>query len=135
LLPGLVDIHAASLEMALAPRPKAPFSPATVLSTHDAELTLHGITTDFHCVGLAALRDFAKSLRMRGAATVIVNAIRNFAHRALLHTRHDLVWIDIPGACRAGADEYPGHDLGPCADLHIVADAVSVAPAPANNSL
>lgn len=79
LLPGFVDIYADSLEMAIASRPVAPFSTATVLSTHDAELTLYGITTDFHCVGLAVLRAFAKP--------------------------------------------------------HIVADAVSVAPAPANTFL
>jgi alpha-D-ribose 1-methylphosphonate 5-triphosphate diphosphatase len=87
LLPGFVDIHADSLEMAIAPRPMAPFSPATILPTYDAALAVHGITTVFHCVGLADLGDLAKPLRTRSAATEIVRAVRAFAPSALLHTR------------------------------------------------
>jgi alpha-D-ribose 1-methylphosphonate 5-triphosphate diphosphatase len=86
LLPGFVDIHADSLEMAIAPRPAAPFAPATILPTYDAELALHGITTIFHCVGLADLDEFAKPLRTRIMAPKIVQAIRDFTPYALLRT-------------------------------------------------
>jgi alpha-D-ribose 1-methylphosphonate 5-triphosphate diphosphatase len=87
LLPGFVDIHADSLEMAIAPRPMAPFPPAAILPTYDAKLAMHGITTVFHCVGLADLGDLAKPLRTRHAATQIVQAIRDFMPKALLRTR------------------------------------------------
>jgi alpha-D-ribose 1-methylphosphonate 5-triphosphate diphosphatase len=87
LLPGFVDVHADSLEMAIAPRPMAPFSPVTILPTYDAELAVHGITTVFHCVGLADLGDFAKPLRTRRAVTDIIKAIRGFMPRARLRAR------------------------------------------------
>jgi alpha-D-ribose 1-methylphosphonate 5-triphosphate diphosphatase len=87
LLPGFVDIHADSLEMAIAPRPAAPFVPATILPTYDAELAVHGITTVFHCVGLADLGDIAKPSRTRSNAVKIVTAIRSFMPQALLRTR------------------------------------------------
>jgi alpha-D-ribose 1-methylphosphonate 5-triphosphate diphosphatase len=86
LLPGFVDIHADSLEVAIAPRPTAPFTPETVLAAYDAELALHGITTVFHCVGLADLGDFAKPLRTRPMASKIVKDIRAFTPHALLRT-------------------------------------------------
>lgn len=87
LLPGFVDIHADSLETAIAPRPSAPFAPDTILPTYEAHLAMHGITTVFHCVGLADLGDFTKPLRTRDKATEIVEAVRAFASESLLRTR------------------------------------------------
>jgi alpha-D-ribose 1-methylphosphonate 5-triphosphate diphosphatase len=87
LLPGFVDIHADSLEMAIAPRPAAPFKPDTILPTYDAELAMHGITTVFHCVGLADLGDLSKPLRKREVATEIIKAIRTYTSHACLRTR------------------------------------------------
>lgn len=87
LLPGFVDIHADSLEAAIAPRPSAPFAPATILPTYDGHLAMHGITTVFHCVGLADLGDFTKPLRTREKAVEIIRAVRDFAAGAQLRTR------------------------------------------------
>lgn len=87
LLPGFVDIHADSLEMAIAPRPTAPFTPQTILPSYEANLAMHGITTVFHCVGLADLGDFTKPLRTRAMAAEIVQAVRAFATESLLRTR------------------------------------------------
>ena len=86
LLSGFVDIHADSLEMAIAPRPAAPFAPEIILPSYDAELALHGITTVFHCIGLADLDEFAKPLRTRKTAPKIVQAVRAFTPYALLRT-------------------------------------------------
>jgi len=94
LLPGFVDIHADSLESAIAPRPTAPFSPETILPTYEAHLAMHGITTVFHCVGLADLGDFTKPLRTRDKAAEIVGAVRTFAAGSLLrnhiHLRYEI---------------------------------------------
>jgi alpha-D-ribose 1-methylphosphonate 5-triphosphate diphosphatase len=87
LLPGFVDIHADSLEMAIAPRPAAPFAPAAILPSYDAQLAMHGITTVFHCVGLADLGDVGKPLRTRTKAAEIIAALRDFAADALLRSR------------------------------------------------
>ena len=87
LLPGFVDIHADSLEAAIAPRPAAPFEPSSVLPSYDTELAMHGITTVFHCVGLAEIGDLSKSLRTREKAISIVKAIREFEPQALLRTK------------------------------------------------
>lgn len=86
LLPGFVDIHADSLEMAIAPRPSAPFAPETILPTYDGYLAMQGITTVFHCVGLADLGDFTKPLRTREKAMEIVRSVRAFAADARLRT-------------------------------------------------
>lgn len=87
LVPGFVDIHADSLEAVIAPRPAAPFEPSSVLPSYDAELAMHGITTVFHCVGLAEIGDLSKSLRTRDTAIKIIRAIREFEPQALLRTK------------------------------------------------
>jgi alpha-D-ribose 1-methylphosphonate 5-triphosphate diphosphatase len=55
---------------------------------------MHGITTVFHCVGLADLGDFTKPLRTRDKAAEIVRAIRTFAAGSLLqnhiHLRYEI---------------------------------------------
>jgi alpha-D-ribose 1-methylphosphonate 5-triphosphate diphosphatase len=87
ILPGFVDIHADSLEMAIAPRPAAPFAPEVVLPSYDASLAMHGITTVFHCVGLAELGEVGKTLRTREKAVTIVSALRTFSSSALVRSR------------------------------------------------
>ncbi len=98
LLPGFVDVHADSLEAAISPRPSTPFFPEAVLPSYDAELAMHGITTVFHCVGLADLGDLAKPLRKREVASKIVDAIRQFSEQSLLrtciHLRYEITDID-----------------------------------------
>lgn len=87
LMPGFVDIHADALEMAVAPRPAAPFEPGLILPAYETELAGHGITTVYHCVGLADLGDIAKPLRTRAKALELVNAIQHFMPRSLLNSR------------------------------------------------
>ena len=87
LLPGLVDIHADSLEAAIAPRPAAPFDPDFVLPAYDAHLAACGYTTVFHCVGLADLGDAAKPMRTREKAASILAALRDFSSQATVRTR------------------------------------------------
>ena len=98
LLPGLVDIHADALEAAIAPRPSAPFDPAFVLPSYAAHLAACGITTVFHCVGLADLGEAAKPLRTREKALDILAALRSFAPhsgiRSLIHLRYEITDID-----------------------------------------
>jgi alpha-D-ribose 1-methylphosphonate 5-triphosphate diphosphatase len=98
VLPGFVDIHADSLEAAIAPRPSAPFLPETVLPTYEASLVMHGITTVFHCVGLADLGDVTKPLRTRDKAREIVGAIRNHQSgsplRVRIHLRYEITDTD-----------------------------------------
>ncbi len=86
LLPGCIDIHADSLEAAIAPRPSAPFQPEIVLPTYDTTLAMYGITTVFHCIGLADLGEIGKSLRTREQATKIIHAVRKFSKEAQLRT-------------------------------------------------
>lgn len=86
LLPGFVDLHADSLENAVAPRPSAPFAAETVLPTYDASLALHGITTVFHCVGLADLGPLTKPLRSREQALSLVDSLQAFLPKSLLRT-------------------------------------------------
>lgn len=87
LMPGFVDIHADSLEAAIAPRPAAPFQPEIVLPTYDTTLAMYGITTVFHCIGLADLGETGKALRTRSQATKIIHAVNKFSSQSQLRTR------------------------------------------------
>lgn len=87
LLPGFVDIHGDSLEQAIAPRPAAPFPLDVVLPVYDATLALHGITTMYHCVGLAELGEMTKPLRSREKALEIIHALNRFKPQSKIRTR------------------------------------------------
>ncbi len=95
LLPGFVDIHADSLEMAIAPRPTAPFEPAAVLPSYEAQLAMNGFTTVFHCVGLGDLGELGKPLRTRKMAEELVRTIGDFATeahlRTCIHLRYEII--------------------------------------------
>jgi alpha-D-ribose 1-methylphosphonate 5-triphosphate diphosphatase len=82
-----VDIHGDSLEQAIAPRPATPFPLDIVLPARDAELSVHGITTMYHCVGLADLGNISKPIRNRKTAHEIVSALARFASRSRIRTR------------------------------------------------
>ncbi len=98
LLPGLVDIHADSLEAAIAPRPAAPFDPAFVLPSYDAQLASCGYTTVFHCVGLADLGEAAKPMRTREKARSILQALAAFrlesGVKSRIHLRYEVTDVD-----------------------------------------
>lgn len=95
LLPGFVDIHADSLENAIAPRPSAPFPIRNVLPSYESTLALHGITTVFHCVGMAELGPLTKPLRNRQTALSILDELHTFLPTALLrnyiHLRYEIL--------------------------------------------
>ncbi len=99
LIPGLVDLHADSIDVKARPRPSADIPIDSALADLDAECAVHGITTSHLCLTIEDERSTMRSARRAYELMAALERLGTEAridHRA--HLRIDITGDGLPAA-------------------------------------